>query len=107
MGWGTRLVLGPVFFVTTSLAWWGFEMGSGWIAGGLRAVWVGTYYGVFWGGWAAIPVLGLAALLGGPFLPRRAWAWARWGFGAWLMAWLGVLASVLLLGAPDPFLVGS
>jgi hypothetical protein len=99
---GTRLLWLVAGFAVTSVGWLGFAHEPPG-AGALKLVWVLAYYGVFWVGWAAIPLLGLAAALGAPFLPDRAWHGARAGFVAWGLAWLGVLASLLLLGAPAPF----
>lgn len=98
-----RLAVLPVALAATSLGWWGFQL-SGPLAGALKLVWVFLYYVVFWGGWVAIPVCGVAAALGGPFLPRGLWRASRTGFAVWSLAWLGVLASLVWLGAPAPFM---
>lgn len=99
-----RWWLFPLFLGVASLGWWGFERGVGVWGGALGLAWVLVYYGVFWGGWVGVPVLGVVALLSASFLPRRWWLWARWWFGAWVLAWLGVLASLLWLGAPSGFM---
>lgn len=98
-----RLSALPIAFLGYAVGWWGIASASGLLGRVLPFLWILTYFGVFWGGWAGIPVLGVGATLGQPLLPERARGPVRAAFVAWLLAWLGVLLALLWLGPPPGF----
>lgn len=98
-----RLASLPAAFLAYALGWWGISHGQGILGASLPFLWILSYYGVFWGGWLAIPLLGLGATFLQPFLPE-AWRWpVKAAFVGWLLAWLGVLVALIWLGAPRGF----
>lgn len=92
----------PATFLAYAVGWWGTQQ-AGLAGQTLPFLWLATYYGVFWGGWFAIPLLGAGATLLNPMLPEGWKGPVRSGFLAWLLAWLGVLVGLLWLGAPPGF----
>lgn len=94
---------GPACFVLTVTGWTLATMQEGILASLGTFAWVIPYLIVFWGGWLAIPVLGVGATFGQPMLPTRWRAPVRGWFVAWLLAWIGVLAAVWWLGPPPGF----
>jgi hypothetical protein len=68
-----------------------------------RLLWSLPYLSIFWGGWLAIPVLGVGATFAQPMLPENWRAPVRGWFVGWLLAWIGVLAAVWWLGPPPGF----
>lgn len=97
------LIAAPASFLAYAIGWWGIAHGQG-VAGSLLPfLWILAYYGVFWGGWAAIPLLGVGATFGGPLLPERWRGPARALFVGWLVAWLAVWLAQLWLGPPPGF----
>lgn len=98
-----RLLAAPVAFASYVLGWWGIEHGTGFIGATLPFLWILAYYGVFWGGWFAIPLLGIGATIARPLLPDRLARWVGLWFIGWLLAWGGVLAALAWLGPPAGF----
>lgn len=98
-----RLTALPGAFLAYALGWWGIAHATGLAGQLLPFLWILAYFGVFWGGWLGIPLLGIGATLAQPLLPAALRPHARAGFAAWLLAWLGVLVALLWLGAPPGF----
>lgn len=97
-----RLAALPVAFLAYAAGWWGAHL-DGTAGATLPYVGVLAYYGVFWGGWLAIPALGIGATIAQPLVPERLRSPVRAGFVGWLLAWLGVLAALVWLGPPPGF----
>lgn len=85
------------------IGWWGINEATGLAGQLLPFLWILAYFGIFWGGWLAIPMLGVGATFLQPFLPKPARPHVRRAFVAWLLAWLGVLIGLVWLGAPQGF----
>lgn len=100
-----RLTALPGGLLAYAVGWWGIAHASGLAGRGLPFLWILAYYGIFWGGWVAIPVLGVGATLAQPLLPEAARSPVRAWFVAWLLAWVGVLIGLVWLGAPPGFRV--
>jgi hypothetical protein len=98
-----RWLAAPVAFGWTALGWALATWTSGTLADVGKIAWSLPYVLVFWGGWLAIPLLGVAATFAQPLLPPDWRAPARGAFVAWLLAWIGVLAAVWWLGPPPGF----
>lgn len=93
----------PLAFALTALGWALASYAAGTTAALGKLTWALVYLLVFWGGWLAIPVLGVGATFGQPLLPADRRAPVRGWFAGWLLAWLGVLAAVWWLGPPPGF----
>lgn len=98
-----RWLAGPALFGWTAASWALATKASGLFASTGQLAWVTAYLGIFWGGWLAIPVLGVGATFGQPMLSQKWRPRVRGWFVAWLLAWLGVLAAVGWLGPPPGF----
>lgn len=98
-----RWLAGPACFAWTALGWAAASWADGTVALAGRILWSLPYLIVFWGGWLAIPVLGVGATFGQPMMPKRWRAPVRGWFAAWLMAWIGVLVALWWLGPPAGF----
>ncbi len=98
-----RLAALPAALIAYAVGWWGIAHATGTLGQALPFLWIAAYYGVFWGGWVAIPVLGVGATLAQPLLPGAWRGPTRAGFVAWLLAWLGVLVGLVWLGPPPGF----
>lgn len=98
-----RLAALPVAFLAYALGWWGIAHGEGLVGAALPFLWIAAYFGVFWGGWLAIPLLGVAATFLQPFLPDAWRSPIKATFVGWLLAWLGVLIALVWLGPPPGF----
>ncbi|PSG97789.1 hypothetical protein BRD56_03605 [Thermoplasmatales archaeon SW_10_69_26] len=98
-----RWLAAPIAFAWTAAGWATSSWATGTTADVGRLLWSLPYLSVFWGGWLAIPVLGVGATFAQPMLPERWRAPVRGWFVGWLLAWIGVLAAVWWLGPPPGF----
>lgn len=103
MPWLGRLLALPGALVAYAVGWWGIAHAGGILGTVLPFLWIATYFGVFWGGWVAIPLLGAGATFLHPMVPEAWRSPVRVWFVGWLLAWLGVLAGLFWLGAPPGF----
>lgn len=102
-----RLLALPMTLAAYAVGWWGIGQGEGFLGATLPWFFLLAYFGVFWGGWLAIPLLGVGATFGQPLLPEGARRPVRMLFVGWLLAWLGALLGLLLLGPPAGFEASS
>jgi hypothetical protein len=93
----------PIAFALTTLGWALATWTSGDVSAVGKLVWSLPYLLVFWGGWLAIPILGVGATFAQPLLPADWRPGVRAWFVGWLMAWIGVLGAVWWLGPPPGF----
>lgn len=100
---GGRWLAGPIAFGWMAGAWSLATWTSGTPATAGTLLWALAYLVIFWGGWLAIPVLGVGATFAQPMLSPDWRAPVRGWFVAWLMAWTGILAALWWLGAPPGF----
>lgn len=98
-----RWLASPIAFAWTALGWALATWSTGTPAAVGKLTWSLPYLVVFWGGWLAIPLLGVAATFGQPVLPADWRAPVRGWFVGWLTAWIGVLVAVWWLGPPPGF----
>lgn len=98
-----RLLAFPVAFACYAIGWWGIAHGTGVAGTVLPFLWVFAYFGVFWLGWAGVPLFGLGATLLQPALPEPWRTRVRAVFVGWLVAWFGVLLALVWLRAPPGF----
>ncbi len=98
-----RLAALPLTFLAYAIGWWGIAQGEGVVGAILPFLWIAAYFGVFWGGWLAIPLLGVGATFLQPFLPDAWRSPIKATFVGWLLAWLGVLIALVWLGPPPGF----
>jgi hypothetical protein len=101
--WRTLLAAGPVVFATYALGWLLVEATTGLLQQAGFVLFALAYVGVFWGGWLAIPILGVGATFGQPMLDEPWRSRTRHWFIVWLLAWIGVLPAVVWLGPPAGF----
>lgn len=93
----------PLAFACTALGWTLASYTTGTPTAVGKLAWSLPYLLVFWGGWLAIPLLGVGATFGQPLLPAAWRPRVRGWFVAWLLAWIGVLVAVWWLGPPPGF----
>lgn len=98
-----RWLAGPIAFAWAAVGWALATQGTGLFAAVGQIAWVAVYVSIFWGGWLAIPVLGVGATFGQPMLSSDWRPRVRGWFVGWLLAWLGVLAALWWLGPPPGF----
>ena len=98
-----RLLAFPFATLAYAMGWWGIAHATGVLGSVLPFLFVASYFGIFWLGWLAIPLLGVGATLGQPLLPERAQRPVRRLFIGWLLAWFGVLVGLIWLGPPPGF----